>query len=349
MSDNALREIAENRVLSLWGALLSRHPDQLNRPHGADAELIPLAGTDRILATTIDTIAEEIALGFFESPETIGWMGATVSLSDLAAVGATPLGLVASVTLPRGSPPEFQAGIARGLEAACRAAGTFVLGGDTNSGDVAVITSAGIGTVHRDRVMTRVGCKPGDLVFATGPLGLGGAVSARALFELPPALFAESEFRPSARFREATVIARFASACIDTSDALIAALDQLGRLNGVGFDVDASLDVVVAPRALAVAKALNVDPLVLLAQHHGEFELVFTVPTTRIAAFDSATATAGFAPLRIGVVTAETPVLRFLADRPRTLDGARIRNLLDAVGGDVRAYLAALIELMRSA
>jgi thiamine-monophosphate kinase len=347
--NEARRQLEDQR--KVWREAQTKPADwqTLNRAHEADAELIPLPGGDLVLATTIDTIAEEISLGFFKSPETIGWMGGAVSLSDLAAVGAAPLGLVVSVTLPRGATPEFQAGIARGLDAACRAAGTFVLGGDTNSGDAAHITTAGIGVVPRGRVMTRVGCKAGDIVYATGPLGMGGAVAARALLDLPADLFAEADFRPTARVREASVIASFASSCIDTSDALVAALDQLARLNGVGFDIDAPLDALIAPRALAVAKAVGVDPLVLLAQHHGEFELVFTIPAARDAAFNEATASAGVVVLRLGVATGASPSLRFIADRPRQLDGARVRNLLDEVGGDVRVYLAALIDLVRGA
>lgn len=343
--DPALNAIMENRLLDRWGSVLSRCPDQVNRMHEADSELVPLPGGDFLLALTVDTIAEEIALGFYQDPETIGWMGATVSLSDLAAVGADPLGLLASVTVPVDAGPDFQEGVARGLDASCRRVGTYVLGGDTNFGDRAVITTCAAGVVPRPEVLTRIGCRPGEVVYVTGALGTGAAAAGRVLFDLPPDLYAERDYRPVARVAEAQRLKRFATCCMDTSDGLIAALDQLSRLNGIGFELRTPLSDLLEPRALAISIQMALPALMMLATPHGEFELVFTVPACEQQDFEAQSRAHGFTPLIIGN-TLEEPGIRVAGERPYVVDGARIRNLLQETGGDLKRYLAELSRLL---
>ena len=372
----ALDAIGENRLLAVWGAHLRRHPAQVNALHTADAELVPLPGTDRLLAVTTDTVLEEIALGFYPDAETIGWVAAAASLSDLAAVGAEPIGIVSAVTLLRDAAPGFMVGLAAGLDAAAAAAGTFVLGGDTNFGATASITVTALGSVPRDAALTRVGCRAGEIVYASGPLGAGALPVMRALglaagtgpagetCEAGPGSAtaarvngagpdsAAAAFRPNPRLREARLLAGHATACMDTSDGLVATLDQPARLNGVGFDVSAPLAAVLVPAVRAACERAGLHPLLALAQPHGEFELVFTVPAERAERFEAAARRGGFEPLRLGVTTdcglaPLAPALRFTGDGLRVLEGARIRNLLDEAGGDLRRVAAALAELLQ--
>ena len=345
--NSSLEAIAENRLIAGWLRALSRRPDQHNRPHEADAELIPLPGGEQLLALTVDTVAEEIALGFYRDPETVGWMAAMVSLSDLAAVGATPLGLLVSATLPQEAASGWQAGVARGLEAACRAAGTYVLGGDTNFGAQPSVTTAAAGVVARERVLLRTGCRPGERLYATGRLGRGGPVAARALWSLPEALVA-GEFRPRARLAAGQALAGLATACMDSSDGLIATLDQLARLNGVGFELTTPLAELLDPAALRLSEALGLDPLLMLAQPHGEFELLFTLEAARELP-EEISARSGGAPLLLGRLVPEPGVIRLAGERPRVVDGARIRNLLDEVGGDLPRYTEELMRLVQEA
>ena len=343
--NRALGAVGENAFLALWGECLRRNPAQVNGLHEADAELVPLPGTGRLLAVTTDTVAEEIALGFYRDPETIGWVVAAASLSDLAAVAAEPVGLVTAVTLPREAPRAFAEGLAVGLDAAARAAGTFILGGDTNLGDAASVTTTAVGTVAEGVRLTRVGCVAGDFVYASGRLGGGALAVMRSL-----GLSDGGDFRPYPRLREGRLLAGWASACMDTSDGLVATLDQLARLNGVGFDVTAPLPDILVPDVRAACRAVGLDPLLALAQPHGEFELVFTVPAVPAEAFERHAREHGFEPVRLGVATAEpdaATALRFSGDGvARVLDGARIRNLQDEVGSDPARYAMALAALL---
>lgn len=341
----SLNEVGENRLLDVWSRALRRHPAQANRMHEADAELIPLPGSGDLLAITTDTLAEEIALGFYQDAETIGWMAATMSLSDLAAVAARPLGLLVAVTLPRAAAPDYQARLAAGLDAACKAAGTYVLGGDTNFAAEASVTTTAVGVLESAQALRRTGCGPGEVVYASGPLGAGATVAARSLAGLGAA--GEGvPFRPRARLAEARWLIGFATACMDTSDGLVATLDQLARLNGVGFEIAAPLPRLLDASALRTCEALGLDPLVALAQPHGEFELVWTVRDRDNDLFLRQARSHGFEPLTVGRTIAEGGV-RVGGDPAHVLDAARIRNLTDGVGSDPRRYLPALIAALR--
>ena len=340
-SPPAMSEIKENVWHASWNELLARRPDQDNRLDETDAELVP-SGDDELLALTTDTVAEEIAVGLYREPETVGWVGATAALSDLAAVGARPLGLVAAVALPRRAARSWQQGIGRGLAAACRGAGTFVLGGDTSFAETPSVTCSALGRVRRGEALRRLGCVPGEIVYVTGPLGAGSLLAARVL----QGERAERGFRPRARLAEARRLAGYARCCMDTSDGLIATLDQLMRLNGVGFELRTPLEALLCAEARALCVGAGLPPLAMLAGQHGEFELVVTVRAADRRAFEAHLSDDGLRLLEIGR-TIETPVIRVGGPAPRVIDSTRIRNLLDQSATDLPSYAAALVELCR--
>jgi thiamine-monophosphate kinase len=128
---------------------------------------------------------------------------------------------------------------------------------------------------------------------------------------------------------------------MDTSDGLVAALDQVARLNGVAIRVTRPAEELLEPGAAAVRARLGLPAFAFLAGHHGEFELVFTVPADRWQALAREAPRDGWEPLAIGRVEAGEGL--FLG--PRAIDGARVRNLLSEVGGDPRAYARALVGM----
>jgi thiamine-monophosphate kinase len=333
--------VNENVLIDSWARFFSRTPLQINRRHEADAELVELAhDPEHYLAITIDSVVEEILTGLYQDPQTMGWITVMASLSDLAAVGAEPLGLVISVTTAPDAPEELRAGIAQGMEAACRKAGCFILGGDTNAGPTTALTSCAVGLVPRHRLMTRIGCSSGDAVFVTGRMGKGNAFGLVRLSGLPEALAPEPEYRPVARLNEGRLIARHAGCCMDTSDGLLATLDQLMRLNGLGFAVNCDWGNVLAPEALTLCEKTRTPRWTMLAGPHGEFELVFTVAEDRCETFLADVRTHGFDPIRIGSVQPKPELhLSLPSGRTVSLDMAPIRNLLDAVGGDLNRYI----------
>ena len=96
-----------------------RSPLQRNKIHQTDAEIIDLNnGFGKYLAVTTDTISEEIKFGLYDDPFLIGWMTVMVNMSDIAAVGAVPIGILISESFTSEMDQEYIAKIQEGIEAA---------------------------------------------------------------------------------------------------------------------------------------------------------------------------------------------------------------------------------------
>ena len=133
----------------------------------------------------------------------LGFRAAAVNLSDLAASGAEPEGLVVSLAARSETAVadvvELYEGIAE--------TGVPVIGGDTSAADRLVVSVTALG--HSSRVPGRAGAMPGDTLVVTGPLGAAGV-----------AFRAESYVRPPLRIAEGRDLARSAHALTDISDGL---------------------------------------------------------------------------------------------------------------------------------
>jgi thiamine-monophosphate kinase len=338
-----MTRVNERVLIDRLAAGFARSPRQLNARHESDAELVRLPGGDTVLAVTTDVIVEEIAAGLYHDPYLAGWMIVAVNASDLAAVGAAPVGIVVSESLPPDLPDAALDDLQRGIRDAAERHGLPVLGGDTNQAGTLALGATAIGTVPADRVLTRRGAEPGDRLFASGPLGIGTAFAFAALMDTGGLGRSAVPFRPVARLREGRCLPGIASACMDTSDGVIATLDELMRLNGVGVRWERPLIESIHPAALATARGARLPTWTMLAGPHGEFELLFTVPDGRCAALDAAVSPLGWTPLELGVVTEEPVCSVRDATEWLEIDTARIRNLFGDVAGDPDRFLRELL------
>jgi thiamine-monophosphate kinase len=142
-------------------------------------------------------------------------------MSDLAASGADPLALLASVGLP----PETEVESVLELYAGLNERGVPVRGGDTTRADRVVLSVTALGRAAR--VPGRAGARTGDVVVVTGPLGVAGS-SFRA-GRLPPV--------PD-RVAEGKRLAVVASAMIDLSDGLARDAGHIARRSGVRLAIE---------------------------------------------------------------------------------------------------------------
>ena len=259
-----LDEIEENRFIDAIASSLPSAKSLESRRHESDAEIIGVG--DIKLAMTTDSISEELSSGLYD-PYLGGWILVVSNLSDLAAVGAKPIGLELSLTIP--SDWDIDA-MVRGIAGACKEHGCGILGGDTNIGEKPVLGATAIGTVE-GRALPRMGIKPGEAIYTTGRAGLGNA------FALARMSGMNLQYKPEARIKEGLAIRDIAGACMDTSDGLLATVDQLARINGIGIDL-LPVEEYVHPIAMDVAKKAGVNPLGMIAGIHGDFELVFSMP-----------------------------------------------------------------------
>ncbi len=338
--------ILENELIERLAAGFRRSPHQLNGLGESDAELLRLPGTDVVLALTTDGVVEEIESGLYDDPYLIGWMTVMVNASDLAAVGAEPLGLLLNETLAPGLADDYLAALQAGVADACSACGLLVLGGDTNFSTGVRMMATAIGTVTGDPPLTRRGCRPGDRLYASGPLGLGSAFALqRLVLDQAGGSDPEITYRPSARLREGRLLRCFASCCMDTSDGVIPTLDELMRRNGMGFELTGSAEQLLDHAAARLAESAGLPGWLMLAGPHGEFELLFTVSDARCYEFTKAAASLSWGPLEIGTVTAEPRLTLPIDGRCVPIDTARVRNLFLERESDVGRYIDGLLEL----
>ena len=145
----------------------------------------------------------------------LGFRAAAVNVSDLAASGADPLGLVVSL----GAPPETAVEDVLELYEGIGEAGVDVVGGDTTRADCLFLSVTALG--RAERVPGRGGARPGDLVVVTGPLGASGAA------------FRDGRYvRPPLRVEEGRRLARTAHALLDVSDGIAADAAHVAERSG---------------------------------------------------------------------------------------------------------------------
>src|SRR5436190_9027984 len=151
----------------------------------------------------------------------LGFRAAVVNLSDLAASGADPEGLV--VTLA--APGETELEDVLELYAGSAEAGVPVVGGDTSASERLVLSVTAVG--HSERVPGRGGARPGDTLVVTGPLGAAGAA------------FREQRYvRPPIRIGEGIALARSAHAMLDISDGLAVDARHIAERSGCRLVID---------------------------------------------------------------------------------------------------------------
>ena len=151
----------------------------------------------------------------------LGFRAAAVNLSDLAASGAEPEGLVVTLAAPSETAVADVVELYEGLGEA----GVPVIGGDTTSADGLLLSVTAIG--RSERVPGRAGARPGDVLVVTGPLGAGGA-----------AFRAERYARPPLRLREGRELAATAHAMLDLSDGLAADAGHIAGRSGCRLVID---------------------------------------------------------------------------------------------------------------
>ena len=337
--------ILENRTIGAIAAHFKTAPHKIGRIHEADAEIVDMGGdSSHFLAVTTDALVEEISSGLYDDPYFMGWMLAMVNFSDLAAVGADPLGLLLSISCPVHGESRFAAKLARGVSDACDKLGTFVLGGDTNQGEELLLSGCAVGLVPKQFTLTRKGARVHDSLYMTSRAGLGNVYAFLKLGRMK-FLSARSFYKPVARLKEGRIIREFASSCMDTSDGVLHTVDTLMRLNRRRFVLYSDWAAILHPLAYRVCRAKGIPPWLALAGIHGEFELVFTVSPLRERPFLSAAAEIGWTPLKIGVVREGLGVSIQGNGGTTPLDTAEIRNLSEKAGSDPQAYIEQLVQI----
>lgn len=277
-------------------ALISRLSEIFNAPEGKergqegiligagsdDCAVLDLKGEDCLVVTT-DMLHRTTDFPEEMTPWQMGWMSAAVNLSDIAAMGAEPAGLLMAIGMPADTEIAFVEELAKGIQACAEFCGTAVVGGDLDTHAELTITGTALGRVKKSQLLLRKGAKPGDIVCITGYTGSAGAAlkaiqSKKSVSET----VLKALFEPIPRTMEARKLAESGAvtSMMDTSDGLAMSLYDLARQSKVGFRIlEDTLPILPEVREFASGPG---ELLELALYTGGDFELIFTVGPERL-------------------------------------------------------------------
>jgi thiamine-monophosphate kinase len=276
-----------------------------------DAALLA-TGAGQELVFTVDTIVEAVHYLPGDPPDSVAGKLLGVNLSDLAAMGAEPLGYFLALALPQAwSSTERETWLTRfvhGLSAAQSLFEMGLLGGDTvSTPGGCCLTATAVGRVPAGLALRRSGAVVGDLVFVSGSIGdaaLGLKILELAITGVDTADAAELVDRyrwPRARVALGKRLRGKVNAAADVSDGLVADLGHICRASGVRAEIDAAR----VPLSAAARRAVGIDPeLLRLALVGGDdYELVFTASELQRRDVERAASEAGVPISCVGKIT----------------------------------------------
>ncbi|HXV86669.1 MAG TPA: thiamine-phosphate kinase [Gemmatimonadales bacterium] len=282
-----------DRIRAIWDRLGDRATGG-----GDDCAVVEVGGERLAWSVDLSVEGTHFRQGWMSLDE-IGWRVASAALSDLAAVAATPLGVMASVGLPAEWPEQHLTDLMEGVGAAAAAVGAVVMGGDLVRATQLAVDVSVIGRLTQAPVR-RSGARPGDDLWVTGRLGGPFAALAAWNAGVEPDRAARERFvHPVPRIQEAAWLREHgARAMIDLSDGLVADAGHLASASGVGWTIEVdSVPLHPAAEAAEMALAGGEEYELLAAVPPGlgvtqarEFAERFGIPLTRVGHADQPSA-----------------------------------------------------------
>jgi thiamine-monophosphate kinase len=261
------------------------------------AILCPPAGCE--LVVTTDVLVDGVHFSDrTTTPFDVGWRSVAANLSDLAAMGAVPLGITVGLSLPPDLPVVWLEQLYTGMQACLDRYGTGIVGGDLTRSSIITVAITALGAVKVDKIIARSTAQVGDAIVVTGYHGdshaglqllldpeLGRDLSwfqDAADLELHRQILINAHQRPQPRLDVIPILDRlragtseiFPISGMDSSDGLADAIDQICRSSQVG--------AILTRSSLPISPSLSQifpDTTVASALYGGEdFELVLCMP-----------------------------------------------------------------------
>jgi thiamine-monophosphate kinase len=279
LDSTRLDELGERRIIN--EILRPRYGKNASDRFGDDCAVVlqtdALPG--RVVVATTDPCPEPVAsiLGYNDLYYR-GWLLATINLSDLAASGAKPLGLLTSLILPNELSVGALTRLLDGIDECCRVSGTRVLGGNIKEGARIDLTATAIGSFPQEKGLSRHGCSAGDLLVIVGDLGLFWAgvtgLKQGVPFEHHEGELLRNILTPTPKVKVGRAIADkgVLTACIDNSDGLYPSLAQLAEINKLQIRI--SFDDVMFSSEVQYISALTGIASLRFALGWGDWQLI---------------------------------------------------------------------------
>lgn len=272
--------------------------------NGDDAAVVD-AGGGRCWVLTCDVQVQGVHFPAGASGISVGQKALSVNVSDVAAMGGTPLYALVSLGVRADTPVAFLEEVYEGINARAARWGVAVLGGNVSRTEGPLFIDIFVaGRAERDQLLLRSGARPGDHVLVTGFLGdavaglhLAGHPELKVRDEARTAL-TFAQLRPVARVEEGKAVAalKLATAMMDVSDGLAGDLGHICEASGVGAVVWEQ-ELPISPAALELAAAARVRPEEWALRGGEDYQLLLTAPVEAVPALQKAVREAGALPL----------------------------------------------------
>jgi thiamine-monophosphate kinase len=250
---------------------------------GDDCALLTVPPGEQ-LAISTDTLVAGVHFADPCDPFLLGQRSLAVAVSDLAAMGATPIAFTLALTLPTVTADWLQA-YALGLTVMAQGCGVALVGGDTTRGPLS-ITMTVFGRVPIGQALTRSGAQPGDLLCVGGELGNGAGALPLVLGQrTADVAIADPLLRhywsPQPQLALGQALRGKATSALDISDGLLADCGHIGLASGVGIQVERDR----LPLSNALVAFLGQSGAEGAALSGGDdYVLAFTLPPVELSA-----------------------------------------------------------------
>ena len=251
---------------------------------GDDCAVYPVkSGSKEVIST--DALVEGIHFNLSTTtPEELGRKALSVSLSDIAAMGGAPKRVLVTLGISKKISVPFLDKLYAGFNTICKRFNVELAGGDTvSSPNSFFINVAIIGEANR--VFTRRGAKPGDLIFVTGTLGDSSLglkfLSKKTKRSKDHNFLVGRHLDPTPRVQEAHILARSRiniTSMIDISDGLAQDLHHICKASSVGARIQES-QLPQSPEFSRTCNRNKINPLPFLLNGGEDYELLFTLPS----------------------------------------------------------------------
>lgn len=252
-----LGDVPESVILA---RIFPRLPHSVNTIVGPGDDCAVMTAPDGRFVVTTDMMVHGPDFRLeWSTPHQLGIKAAATNLSDVAAMGAKPTGMVVSIAAPTDTEVSFLEQIADGLHDACveLAPGCGVVGGDLSVSNTLTISVTAFGDLEGREPLLRSGAQPGDVVAVTGRLGLAG-LGLASLFagekDVTNPMLLSAQLAPWPPISQGVAgSVGGATSAMDISDSLIMDAGRIARSSGVVIVLDESaLDDLAAHVAIEV-------------------------------------------------------------------------------------------------
>jgi thiamine-monophosphate kinase len=245
---------------------------------GDDCALLKPPANEEI-AITSDMLVEGRHFLASADPELLGRKALAVNLSDLAAMGARPVGFTLAIALPKADPTWLEA-FSKGLFAVAKEYSCPLIGGDTTSGPLTISITA-IGSSPNGKAIRRSRAKVGDDIWVSGTVGDARLALAALRHEiaLPTEDLQQIEHRmhqPTPRIDLGIQLRGIASAALDVSDGLLGDLRHILKQS----QVDAEIALNQLPKSITLQKQAIAIQNQFASCGGDDYELCFTAPSS---------------------------------------------------------------------